>query len=259
MFPTLLRIGEFRLATYGVVVAAGYLLGIWWLTRQREKMGLTEDDFWSLVYWLFAGALIGGKLLYLAVEWRALFDGTLHPLRDIRYGFVFYGGVLGSMAFGTFWCRRRSQSFAKFADYFAVALPLGHAVGRLACLTSGCCVGRPTSLPWAIRFTHPEALVDPALLGVPLHPVQAYESAADLAVTALALKVLGWVDAGKLRHGAGWAAYLAAYGVARFVLESFRGDDRGQGLLGLSPARALAIATTFGAVIYLARSRRAAA
>lgn len=257
MFPTLIRLGSFRLATYGVLVASGYLLGIWWLTRRRERMGLTEDDFWSLVYALFFGALLGGKLLYLGVEWRSLLDGSLRPLRDIRYGFVFFGGVTGSMAGGWLWCRWKGRSFAKYADYFAVALPMGHALGRVGCLSAGCCYGRPTSLPWGVTFTNPEALVSPALVGVPLHPVQLYESAADLLIVGLCLRVLARVETGAARPGSGWAVYFLGYSVARFLLEFLRGDDRGQGLLGLSPSQAIAIVVAATASSWLWRARTA--
>lgn len=256
MFPTLLHVGGFRLATYGVLVAAGYLLGIWWLTRRRERMGLSEDAFWSLVYWLFAGALVGGKLLYLGVEWRSLASGELHPLRDLRYGFVFFGGVAGSMLAGVVWCRRNAASFAKLSDYFAVALPLGHALGRLGCLAAGCCGGRPTDLPWGLRFTHPDSLVAPHLAGVPLHPFQVYESAANLLAAWAAARVLGGVEAGRLRAGSGWAAYLGLYGAARFLLETFRGDDRGQGLLWLSPSQAVGLLAVAAASVWWVKWRK---
>ena len=247
MFPTLLHLGDFRLATYGVLVAAGYLLGIGWLARNRERMGLGEETFWSLIYWLFAGALLGGKLLYLGVEWRALVSGALHPIRDLRYGFVFFGGVAGSMVAGAVWCRRNGASFAKLSDFFAPALAMGHALGRLGCLAAGCCGGRPTGLPWGVAFNHPEALVSPHLAGVPLHPFPLYESAANIGAAWACSVVLARVEAGRLRPGSGWAAYLGLYGAARFCLETFRGDDRGQGVLGLSPSQAVGALAMAGA------------
>lgn len=256
MFPTLLEVGGFRLATYGVLVAAGYLLGIHWLSRRRERMGLSEDSFWSLIYWLFAGALLGGKLLYLGVEWRALASGELHPFRDLRYGFVFFGGVVGSMLAGWAWCRKNAASFAKLADFFAVALPMGHAVGRLGCLAAGCCGGRPTELPWGVTFSHPDSLVSASLAGTPLHPFQVYEGLANAAVAFLCARVLARVEGGTVRAGSGWAAYLGLYGAARFALEFTRGDDRGQGLWLLSPSQAVgAAAALMGAWWWTARRR----
>lgn len=257
MFPTVLEVGGFRLATYGLLVAAGYLLGIGWLARRRERMGLSEDAFWSLVYWLFAGALLGGKLLYLGVEWRSLLGGEIHPLRDLRYGFVFFGGVVGSMLAGALWCRRNGASFAKLSDFFAVGLPMGHAVGRLGCLAAGCCGGRPTELPWGVAFTHPDALVAPHLAGVPLHPFQVYEGLANAAVAYACSRVLARVEGGALRPGSGWAAYLGLYGAARFLLEFTRGDDRGQGLWLLSPSQAVGLAAVFAASWWWATRRRA--
>lgn len=217
MFPTLIELGGLRLATYGVFVAAGYLLGISWLSANRGRMGLSEARFWNLVYVLFAGAVLGGKLLYWAVEWRDIASGALRPLRDFRYGFVFYGGFLGAAAAGWVFHRRTGVPYLATADWFGVALP------------------------WGIRFTRPEALVEPGLLGVPLHPVQLYESAAQAAIAWAAWRVLRRVRAGSLPKGSAFLASAALYAAARFAIESLRGDDRGGFLLSLSVSQWIAL------------------
>lgn len=257
MFPTIVSIGPFRLATYGVLVAAGYLAAILWLGRERERMGLDEKTFWGLIYALFFGAVAGGKLLYWAVEWRSLLDGTLRPIAHFRFGFVFFGGVLGSLAAGRWYQRRKGFAFLPVADYFAVALPLGHAIGRLGCLAAGCCWGLPTELPWGLRFTHPESLVAPHLIGLPLHPVQLYESLADAAIAAALLRVLRRVQAGRLAPGTAAGGYLALYGACRIALELFRGDDRGGFLAGLSVSQWIGLAAVALGARLIARLRRA--
>ena len=234
MHPVLIEIGPFRLATYGVVVALGYLTGILWLNSRRERMGFDEKKFWGLVYWMFFGAVLGGKILYWLVEWRALLSGGLRPLRDFRYGFVFVGGFMGS-ALGAWLYRFRVPfPYLKVGDYFGIAMPMGHVIGRLACLFSGCCMGRPTSVPWGLSITNPDSLVNPAFLGVPLHPSPAYESAANAVILGLLYGRLKKVEAGKAPEGSVLLGYVALYGLARFSLEFFRGDDRGGFLLGLS-------------------------
>src|SRR5262245_45037836 len=40
----------------------------------------------------------------------------------------------------------------KTGDTFALPLALALAVGRLGCFWNGCCYGRETTLPWAVRF-----------------------------------------------------------------------------------------------------------
>jgi phosphatidylglycerol:prolipoprotein diacylglycerol transferase len=191
-------------------------------------MGLTEDAFWDLVYWLFGGALIGGKLGYAFVER----DVTV-LWHDVRYGFVFYGGFLGSALAGWIASRRMKFSFAKLSDYFGVALPIGHAIGRLGCLAAGCCYGAHTDLPWGIPLAG-----DPSR-----HPTQLYEAAANLLIAFTVARVaLPRTRDGRWKAGSGFLLYIALYATARFLVEIVRADDRGASIVGLSPSQFVALA-----------------
>lgn len=243
------------MATYGLLVAAGYLAGIAWLSAQRRNMELSEERFWNLIYVLFFGAIVGGKLLYWAVSWRDILNGDLRLIRDIRFGFVYFGGLLGVFAAGVWYKRRHNLVFMKIADYFSTALPVGHAIGRLGCFMAGCCAGRPTEMPWGVRFTHPASLVHHALRGTPLHPTQLYEAGANILIAVLLYRLLGRVRTGRLAQGTVFVTYLALYSVARFVIEFFRGDDRGGELLALSPSQWIALGTV-AAAAYLYKFHR---
>lgn len=91
--------------------------------------------------------------------------------------------------------------------------------------------GRPTSVPWAVTFTDPDAArVGGAPLGVPLHPVQLYESV----VCLILFLFLAWLARRKRFDGEVILAYAISYAIARFLIEYFRGDaDRGFVLGGL--------------------------
>lgn len=254
MLPDLLRWGHLRLATYGVCVAGAYLLGIWWLRGRREAMGLDEKRFWALVYCVFLGALAGGKLFYVLVEWDRFASGQLGFFRDFRFGFVFYGGFLGAALMGFAYGRWAGIPRLPTADYFAAALPMGQAVGRLGCFAAGCCHGRPTELPWGVRFTRPDSLVPEELLGVPLHPAQLYEALGTLLLFPLLLRALRRVREGALRPGAVFYGYILAYAVLRLAVEAFRGDDRGGFQPGLSPSQLIAAACIVAAAALLWRN-----
>ncbi|MDX6769212.1 MAG: prolipoprotein diacylglyceryl transferase [Elusimicrobiota bacterium] len=221
MFPTLLTLGPFSLSTYGALSAAGYGAAIWWLSRRREAMGLSEDKFWSVVYWLFGGILLGAKLTYVLVER----DLTL-LWRDPRFGFVFYGGVAGAFVAGLIVARREKLDFRVCGDFFGAALPLGHAIGRLGCLAAGCCYGAHTDGWWGLPMAG-----DPSR-----HPVQLYEAAANLVLFAFAARELGRRKPGTVLRGV-----VAAYALIRFALEFLRDDPRGAGLAGLSPSQVAAV------------------
>src|SRR5438309_855524 len=98
MHPILITLGSWHISTYGFFVALAYLTGILWLKTQIPFMpGMNEDKFWTLIYGLFFGAIMGGKLLYVLVSWQSYASGEIHFFRDFRYGFVFFGGLLGTM------------------------------------------------------------------------------------------------------------------------------------------------------------------
>lgn len=255
MFPRLLDIGPLHLASYGLFVALGYLVGILWLKSQRERMGLTEERFWPLIYAAFFGAVAGGKAMFLSLSWESFASGQMSLLRDFRYGFVFYGGVLGSVLAGWLYARRQGIPFASIVDYFAVAGPIGHAIGRLGCLGAGCCYGAPTDKPWGITFTRPDSLVPEPLLGVRLHPAQLYESAGNLLIAWLVWRSLQRVQAGTLRPGTPFAFYVVLYAFLRFAIETLRADERGAFLLGLSPAQWTALGFVACACLWEARRR----
>ncbi|HEX4048927.1 MAG TPA: prolipoprotein diacylglyceryl transferase [Elusimicrobiota bacterium] len=243
MHPTLLKIGSFELSTYGVLVATAYVAAIMWLKARRKEMGLSEDRFWDLIYWLFAGALLGGKLGYVIVE----HDVTL-LWHDVRYGFVFYGGFLGAALAGWIAARRMKLSFTKLSDYFAVALPIGHAIGRLGCLMAGCCYGRHTDMPWGIALDG-----DPSR-----HPTQLYEAFLNLVIAYTVYKVgLARTRDGRWKAGSAFLLYIGLYAVARFVVEIYRGDDRGAFWHGLSPSQVVAIGA-LAAVTAVAAARKRA-
>ena len=261
MYPVLIHIGPFTLATYGVLVAAGYLSGILWLKSQIARMpAMDEDKFWTLVYSLFFGAIAGGKILFILVSLPDVLAGRIHLIRDFRYGFVFFGGLLGSMIAGVWAVRKLNIPYLGTADYFGVALPLGHSIGRLGCLASGCCYGKPTSLPWAVKLGgSPFSTTPEDLWGVPLHPTQVYESLANLAIFLAMWKLLlPRVQRGRLAPGTVFLSYVTLYSCARFVIEFLRGDDRGWQAGGLWVSQWVAIACVLGcAAAIAARARRA--
>lgn len=242
MHPVLLRLGSFELSSYGVIVALAWLAGVRWLVSRRSDMGLSEDGIWDIVYWVFGGAFAGGKIMYFLVT-PGSFALTFEAL---RYGFVFYGGLIGGLAAGLWHARRLKLPFLKLADYCMAALALGHGIGRFGCLLAGCCYGRHTDLPWGVSMAG-----DPSR-----HPTQVYEAVLNLVLFGLLARVaLPRVKDGRWREGSGLAFYALGYAALRFAVEFLRGDDRGAFAAGLSPSQwvALAAAAATAAAIALRR------
>jgi len=205
-------------SAYGVFAAAGCLTAVLWLKAHRDRLGVSEGEFWAAMWTLLLGGIVGGKLLFLLLGWEHYARGELRFWADFQVGFVFFGGLIGAAAAAALFARVRGLAFWRGADYFAVALPLGHAIGRLGCFAAGCCHGRPP------------------------HPVQLYESAG-LALIALACwRAVGRVEAGAWPHGSAFRLYLLCYGALRLALDPLRADGRPERFLGLSHQQGIALA-----------------
>jgi phosphatidylglycerol:prolipoprotein diacylglycerol transferase len=223
MHPILFQLGPVTIYTYGVLVAAGVLLGLWYARRQAPRAGLDPDQVWNLGIYMVLAGLILAKVWLVLSSWDYYFA---HP-RDIfsiatfQSGGTFYGGLAGSVLMIVVYTYVQKISVLAVLDTFCAALPLGHAIGRLGCFAAGCCFGKPTSLPWGVTFTNPLAQqLAGTPLGIPLHPTQLYEVALELVNFVL----LVWLGARQRFTGQILGAYLVLYGMERGILEFFRGD-----------------------------------
>jgi phosphatidylglycerol:prolipoprotein diacylglycerol transferase len=269
------------LHTYGVAIAAAFLVAIAVGTRTAARTGEDPDRVRDLCFWLLCSSLVGARTLFVITnlpEYARLcrVDGDcLRALRVWEGGLVFYGGFFGALATGWWYMRRHDLRFWRIADLLAPSVALGHFCGRLGCWAAGCCWGREAhgvARSWGARFgvdslafadyvargaLPPDAEVTP-----PLHPVQLYEAFGDLALFA----GLYWLGRRKRWDGQVLCAYLAGYAALRFVVELWRGDAVRKFVLGpLSTSQAIALATLPVALALalhrrrLARARSAAA
>lgn len=259
MYPRLLTTSYYTLHTFGVFLAAAYMTALWWLVRSGRRQGRDPDDLSSLGLWAIAGAFIGAKALMVI---RTLPDYIADPSALISTSFLtsagdFYGGFIGGvLASVIFLWRHPAMSFWPLADLCAPAIALGQGIGRIGCLMAGDDYGSPTDLPWAVTFTDPDAArIGGAPLGVPLHPVQLYESIICFAIFGF----LVWLAKRKTFDGQILLAYSLLYAVARFLIEFLRGDaDRGFVLSGVfSTSQFIAVIIVGLSVAVLPRRMRA--
>ena len=223
MHPVLFHVGRLTLHTYGLLVATGVLLGLWLARRQAARAGLDPERVWNLGIYMVLAALVGAKLWLVVVDWSyyVAHPGEIFSFGTLLSGGVYYGGFLTAFVVALFYARHFRLRFLPLADVYAAPLALGHAIGRLGCFAAGCCYGKPTALPWGVTFSDPYAreLVGTPL-GIPLHPTQLYESAAEFLIFVF----LVFLGRRQRFTGQLFAAYAMLYGLGRGIIEFFRGD-----------------------------------
>ena len=229
MWPTLIKIGNFEITTFGLMMFLAFVIGGWVLSRQFRRYGLNEELASSIVVAGALGGIVGAKVYYaiLFKDWRLLFD---------RAGLVWYGGLIGGFLAAAFLVWRARVSFLTAADAAAPALSIGYAIGRIGCFLVGDDYGRPTDAWYGIAFpkgappTTAESLrdfgvaVDPSIPPyqvLKVHPTQLYETFAAL----LMFGILMWLNKRPHRRGLSWGLFLIMLGIERFLVEIVRAKD----------------------------------
>jgi phosphatidylglycerol:prolipoprotein diacylglycerol transferase len=245
MYPELFRIGSFPINTYGVFLAIAFLCAILIAVKLAARDGLPREKIYDLSLWMLLASLVGSKVLMLFTEP----EYRDHPMQllsldFLRSGGVFYGGLIGAVLMGYFLMKRYKLPWWKTADACAPGIAVGNFFGRQGCFAAGCCWGKPTSLPWGVKFTE----LGHEITGVPtenyLHPTQLYESFAMLIVFG----VLLWLHKRKRFDGQVILLYALLYSVVRFTIEFFRDDPRGD-ILGLTTLTGLSTSQMISVIV----------
>jgi phosphatidylglycerol:prolipoprotein diacylglycerol transferase len=253
MYPRLLELGPITVYTYGVLLAAAYLLGLQLARIRARKRGLDPNRVLDLGIYIIISALIGAKLLLLITDFKTFTADPRELLTLARSGGVFYGGLILAVGVALWYIRKIGLPLWTTCDVFAPGIALGHVIGRFGCLFAGCCFGKPTSKPWGITFTDPFAAANVGTpLGVPLHPTQLYEAGAELVIL---LMLLATERKGRPFPGRTFWLYMLLYGVSRFIIEFYRGDERGTvGMFSTSQfISLLLVPLAIGMLVYLSR------
>src|SRR5437763_12381363 len=188
MYPRLFELGPITVYTYGVLLAAAYLLGLRLAMVRARNRGLDATRVLDLGIYIIISALVGAKLLLLVTDFKTFQNDPRELLTLARSGGVFYGGLIVAVTVALWYIRRVGLPLWTTCDVFAPGIALGHVIGRFGCFFAGCCFGKPTNVPWAITFKDPFAAANVGTpLNVPLHPTQLYEAGTEAVILALLL------------------------------------------------------------------------
>ncbi len=223
------QLGGLTVRSYGVMAAAGFLLGVLCVTAVKKHAAMNSDQAGSAVLWAMIGGIVGARIFYVVQYFEHYRDNLAGIFRIDQGGLVFYGGFFLAIAAIFCYCRRQKLDFVAVLDTFAPALAVAHACGRIGCFLNGCCWGGKTS--GALGVVYPAG--SPAYretCGERVYPAQLFEAGALL----LSLPLFFYLCR-KAPRGIAAGTYIVFYGLLRFCIEFFRGDN--PVLLGLTPAQ----------------------
>ena len=230
IYPLVIRIGSFELTGYGIMMMVAFLAGGWLVSLELRRRRLREDYSGEMIVAAVIGGIVGAKLWYVALfrDPAALFS---------RGGLVWYGGFIGGALAVILNGWRLKVPLRWTMQLGAPALAAAYAIGRVGCFLVNDDYGRPTTLPWGVKF--PRGLppstaanlqqqfgvpvpagIDPQTV-LTVHPTQLYE----IALMLVAFAVLWRLRARARPTGWLFGLYLVFAGVERFLVEIVRAKD----------------------------------
>jgi phosphatidylglycerol:prolipoprotein diacylglycerol transferase len=218
---------HFRLPTYGMLIAVGFVVGITLAVRQAKREFIDPNVILDLAFWILISSMVGSRVLFIIVNIEDYIAAPINLVKVWQGGLVFYGGFIGAVAASLYYCHTRGISFLRISDLTIPSVAIGHFFGRLGCYSAGCCHGVPTGTEsfGAVFESAGSVIARSGYLGMHVHPTQLYEAFGEL----MAFGLLILLRPRKRFNGQLLAIWLMVYPVWRFMTELFRGD-RARGL-----------------------------
>lgn len=271
MYPEILRIGDFVISSYGLMMVIAFLTGNYLLRKDMMKIGKNPEIADELTFQAALGGIIGAKLYYIIENipnGRALenisglldiFMGLItfnmslvgSGIQNFGSGMVFLGGLIGGTVSVFMYSRKHNLTFFNVADWTSPYVILGHGIGRIGCFLVGDDYGRPTDLPWGIKFANGLPISNAGNLrymgvdidnSVPFnqviacHPTQLYEM---LAYFMIYLYLILFAKKYQKYSGQIFYEYLFLAGFVRFLVEFIRLNP--SYIFGLSGAQLISV------------------
>lgn len=267
MHPILFKIPglDFPVRSFGLMLATGFLVGSWLLTRLARRFGddpkHDPERFSRITFWILIGVVLGARALYILVEVgqgsEVGHEFTAQPWKMLAVwegGLVMYGGLVGACLLGVWAAKREGLRIWHALDLGLVAGFVGLAIGRVGCFLVGDDYGKvvPESckdLPWPITLHVPAKLPEGSLFGPENAGKVLWATENWMSAKALLIAFVGW-QLLKRRRYAGqvslWCVLL--YALLRGTIEFFRGDT----IRGLWFGGAISTSQIIGLVLGLA-------
>ena len=205
---------------YGVLIAMGALLAIFFAEKLAKKKGLYDDLVTDFSFFVIIFGIIGARLYYVLFEWEyySLHKDEIFSIRN--GGLAIYGGIIAGIIVAIVFSKIKKVEFWDIADIAAPGLALAQGIGRWGNFINGEAHGGVTNLPWAILVN-----------GQRVHPTFLYESILDIGIFFF---LYFYLSKNQKFKGQLFTTYMIIYGIGRFFIEGLRTDSLYIGIFRVS-------------------------
>lgn len=232
--PVLFNVGGLDIPAYSFFTALGLLAGLILYFYETKRKQASSGNGIFIVIGSLVGGVLGAKLLEFAINYKFVIQ-NFSKINIFFSGKTIIGGLIGGTA-GVIITKKILGIKEKRGNFFAPAIAISVAIGRIGCFFRGCCYGKATSLPWGVNFGD----------GILRQPTQIYEALFMLAMFMYLQKVK---DNKEIQPGQMFKILMIVYFIFRFLIEFIRVER--VAFAGFTYFQYISIV----AILYLSRSR----
>lgn len=231
-----IRIGDFSIACYGIVLAFAMVTGLLLTMKVADATGQNGDDYFNLGMITIVVSVLCARIYYVVFSWDYY---RVHPAEILNLrqgGLAIYGGVAGGILTVILYCRIRKIKYRAALDTASIGLVWGQMAGRWGNFFNREAFGDYTDNLLAMQIpvsdvraaeitramTDHQVVID-GVTYIQVHPTFLYESLWNLGVLLILLFLTFRVK--ERFHGMTALFYLLLYGCGRVWIEGLRTDQ----------------------------------
>lgn len=227
---------------YGIIIALGFTLAVFYTLRRCKDYGVTEDDLIDVLLVAAPAGVIGARAFYVLFNYELFRGDPLSVFQIWNGGLAIYGAVIGGLFAGSLMARYKKIHIPAILDLGSLGFMIGQAIGRWGNFVNREAYGIQTSLPWRMEIFDYYSRTRLAV-----HPCFLYESVWN----ALGFVLLHFLSKRRKYDGQVFLLYLVWYGIGRGLIEGLRTDSLYFLSTGLRISQVLGFASALIALLFL--------
>mgnify|MGYP000800924337 CR=1 FL=1 len=242
--PRGFSVGPLYIHFYGLIIACGLMLAVYYACKRSRQAGLDEDTLLDGVLWVTPFTILCARAYYCAFSWSLYKNNPISVLYIWEGGLAIYGGVLGAAIGVALFCKIKKCSLPALLDLVSLGFLIGQSMGRWGNFFNREAFGGMTELPWRMR------LWISGTYYIDVHPTFLYESLWNFAGF---LMLHFWFRKHERRFdGELILLYAVWYGIGRALIEGLRTDSLYITGTGIRVSQLLAGVSAAAAAVVLA-------
>ena len=211
-----LSLGPLTIHYYGLVIAVGLLLAVFYACHRAKEFGVTQDDLLDGVLWVTPFAILCARAYYCIFSWADYADNPISVLYIWNGGLAIYGGVLGAAIGVIVFCKIKKIKIGTILDMVALGFLIGQSIGRWGNFFNREAFGAATESFFRMGLFN-------TVTGSweYYHPTLLYESVWN----AVGFVLLHFLSKKRQYDGQIALGYVAWYGLGRAMIEGLRVDS----------------------------------